>query len=92
MTHTYEFAFYIAVFNIVPYPGCALVVQKTKRKINRLHERYLRVTYNDRQSTVCLYSPAKPADLATEMYKVSKDLSPPLMRDIFKLSISKLII
>ena len=48
MTHTYEFAFYIAVFNIAPYPGCALVAQKTKRKINRLHERYLRVTYNDR--------------------------------------------
>lgn len=32
MTHTYEFAFYIAVFIIVPYPGCAVVVQKKKKE------------------------------------------------------------
>ena len=43
------------------------------RKINRLHERCLRIIYNDKQSSFikllekkqfCVYTPKKPADLS----------------------------
>ena len=63
-------------------------------KINRLHERCLRIIYNDKRSS---FKPLLEKDgsvsiheknikiLATEMFKVSKNLVPPQMHDIFKL-------
>ena len=63
------------------------------RKINRLHERCLRIMYNDKQSSfiellkkdnsVSIHQ-RKLQVLAIEMFKVSNGLSPVLMNDIFK--------
>ena len=59
----------------------------TNRKINRLHERCLRIIYNDKQSSFKMLlekdSSVPIHDrniqcLATEMYKVSNGLSPPI--------------
>ena len=68
--------------------------RKNNRKINRLHERCLRIIYNDKQSSfinllkkdnsVSMHQ-RKLQILATEMPKVSNGLSPVLMNDIFKL-------
>ena len=61
-------------------------------KINRLHERCLRIIYNDKQSS---FEELLEKDgsvsihirnlqlLATEMYKVTKGLSPQIMNDVF---------
>ena len=63
------------------------------RKINRLHERCLRIIYNDKQSSfIKLLEKDNSVSihqrnlqfLATEMFKVSNGLSPVLMNDIFK--------
>ena len=64
------------------------------RKINRLHERCLRIIYNDKQSSfikllvkdnsVSIHQ-RNLQILAIEMFKVSNGLSPVLMNDIFKL-------
>ena len=62
-------------------------------KINKLHERVLRLVYDDRQSTFKeLLSIDKSVTihhrnlqvLATELYKVRHGLAPELMNDIFK--------
>ena len=64
----------------------------TNRKINRLHERCLRIIYNDKQSSFKMFlekdSSVSIHDkniqcLATEMYKVSNGLSPPIVSNIF---------
>ena len=64
------------------------------RKINRLHERCLRIIYNDKQSSfIKLLEKENSVSinqrnlqiLAIEMFKVSNGLSPVLMNDIFKL-------
>ena len=65
------------------------------RKINRLHERCLRIIYNNKQSSfikllekdnsVSIHQ-RKLQILAIEMFKVSNGLSPVLMNDIFKLT------
>ena len=64
----------------------------TNRKINRLHERCLRIIYNDKQSSFKMLlekdSSVSIHDkniqcLATEMYKVSNGLSPPIVSNIF---------
>ena len=64
----------------------------TNRKINRLHERCLRIIYNDRQSSFKMLlekdSSVSIHDrniqcLATEMYKVSNGLSRPIISNIF---------
>ena len=64
-----------------------------KRKIDRLHERYLRIIYNGKQSS---YKELLEKDssfdvnvrnvqvLATKMYKVSNNFSLPQMREILK--------
>ena len=64
-------------------------------KINRLHERCLRIVYNDKQSS---FNELLKKDgsvsihmrnmqiLATEMYKFIINLSPPLMNRVFKLN------
>ena len=64
------------------------------RKINRLHERRLRIIYNDKQSSfikllekdnsVSIHQKTLQI-LAIEMFKVSNSLSPIPMKDIFKL-------
>ena len=63
------------------------------RKINRLHERCLRIIYNDKQSSfIKLLEKDNSVSvhqrnlqvLAIEMFKVSNGLSPVLMNDIFK--------
>ena len=63
------------------------------RKINRLHERCLRIIYNDKQSSfiellekdnfVSIHQRNLQV-LAIEMFKVSNGLSPVLLNDIFK--------
>ena len=64
----------------------------TNRKIDRLHERCLRIIYNDKQSSFKMLlekdSSVSIHDkniqcLATEMYKVSNGLSPPIDSNIF---------
>ena len=64
------------------------------RKINRLHERFLRIIYNDKQpSFIKLLEKDNSVSihlrnlqiLAIEMFKVSHGLSPVLMNNIFKL-------
>ena len=65
----------------------------TNRKINRLHERYLRIIYNGKQSyfedflekdgSVSIHD-RNIQYLVVEMYKVSDRLSPPLISNIFK--------
>ena len=64
-----------------------------KRKINRLHERCLRIIYNDKKSSfktllekdgsVSIHD-RNIQCLATEMYKVSNGLSPPVVSNIHK--------
>ena len=60
-------------------------------KINRLHERCLRLTYNDKKSSfeelleiVSSHSRNLGA-LATEIYKTCHDISPTIMNEIFTL-------
>ena len=67
---------------------------KNNNKINRLHERCLRIRYNDKRSS---FNALLEKDgsvsihernikiLPTEMFKVNKNLELPLMQDIFKL-------
>ena len=61
-------------------------------KINRIHERALRITYNDKSSSFQkLFKKDNPVIihdrnikiLATETYKFLQGLSPPLMNEIF---------
>ena len=64
-------------------------------KTNRLHERSLRIVYNDKQSS---FNELLEKDgsvsihmrniqiLATEMYKLINNLSPPIMNRVFKLN------
>ena len=64
------------------------------RKINRLHERCLRVIYNDKQSlfsellekegSVSIHMNRNIQSLAIDMFHVSRSISPPIMNDIFK--------
>ena len=62
------------------------------RKINRLHERCLRIIYNDKQSSFkmllekdsCVSIHDENIQcLSTEMYKVNNGLSPPIVSNIF---------
>ena len=64
----------------------------TNRKINRLHERCLPMIYNDKQSPFKILSEKDSSVsihdrniqcLATEMYKISNGLSPPIVSNIF---------
>ena len=68
--------------------------RENNNKINRLHERCLRIICNDKRSS---FNALLEKDgsvsihernikiLATEMFKVSKNLAPPQMQEIFKL-------
>ena len=74
---------------------CPLVWMFSSRtmntKINRIHERVLRLVYQDYESTFeCLLTRDKSLcfhhrnihQVAIEMYKVKHDLSPPFIKDI----------
>ena len=66
--------------------------RKMNRKINHIHERALRLVYNDYSSTfnellikdksVCIHY-RNLHQLAIEMYKVKNNLSPPFMQELF---------
>ena len=87
-------AFSSLQFSYFPLVGCAIVIQ-INNKINRRHERCLRIVYNDKQSS---FNELLEKDgsvsihmrniqiLATEMYKLVNNLSPPIMNRVFKLN------
>ena len=66
--------------------------RKMNRKINHIHERALRVVYNDyistfdelliKDKTVSIHH-RNLRQLAIEMYKVNKGTSPPIMQQLF---------
>ena len=67
---------------------------ENNNKTNRLRERCLRIIYNDKRSSFnallekdgsVLIHERNIKILATEMFKVSKNLAPPQMQEIFKL-------
>jgi len=86
-------AFFTSQFNYCPLVWMCHS-RKNNRKINRLHERCLRTIYNDKQST---FNELLEKDgsvsihirniqiLGTEMFKMSKGLSPPIMENVFTL-------
>ena len=69
--------------------------RKLNNKINRLHERYLHVTYDDslssfeelleRYNSVSVHN-RNIQCLAVELYKVFKGICPDIMKDVFPLS------
>ena len=68
--------------------------RENNNKISRLHGRYLRIIYNDKRSSFNAFLEKDGSVsihernikiLATEMFKVSKNLAPPKMHEIFKL-------
>ena len=71
--------------------------RRLNNKINSIHERALRITYQDHISTfqellnkdnsVSIYYKKLQA-LATEMFKIHWDLSPDILKEIFVLKIS----
>ena len=78
------------------FSHCPLIwmfcTRKMNRKINHIHERALRLVYNDYSSTfnelliedksVCIHH-KNLQQLAIEMYKVKNKLSPPFMQELF---------
>ena len=87
-------AFSSLQFSYFPLVGCAIVIQ-INNKINRRHERCLRIVYNDKQSSfnelleidgsVSIHM-RNIQTLATEMYKLFNNLSPPIMNRVFRLN------
>ena len=71
--------------------------RKLKKKINRLHERYLHLAYNDglssfeelleRGNSVSVHK-RNIQCLAIELYKVFNDICPDIMKNVFPLSAS----
>ena len=86
-------AFFNSQFNYCPLIWMCHS-RKNNNKINRLHERCLRIIYNDKRwsfnallekdGSVSIHE-RNIKILATEMFKVSKNLAPPQMQEIFKL-------
>ena len=87
------------VFIISQFSYCPLVwmfhTKQLNNRINSLHEKTLRVTYQDRNSSFTeLLNLEKSVSihyrnikyLPTEIYKVKMGLSPPIMSAIFSLS------
>ena len=85
-------------FVISQFNYCPLVwmfhSRKLNNRINRIHERALRITYQDYKSsfsellhkddTVTIHQ-RNLQTLATEIFKVKNDLSPEIMKDVFEL-------
>ena len=86
-------AFFMSQFNYCQLDWMCHNRTKNKR-INRLHERYLRLIYNGKKSSfeqlletdssVSVHSRNLRA-LATEMYKIYHGISPTIMKEIFTL-------
>ena len=86
-------AFFNSQFNYCPLIWMCHSRENTN-KINRLHERCLRIIYNDKRSSfnallekegfVSIHE-RNIKILATGMFKVSKNIAPPQMHEIFKL-------
>ena len=83
-------AFFNSQFNYCPLIWMCHS-RENNNKINGLHERCLRIIYNDKRSSfnekdgsVSIHE-RNIKILATEMFKVSKNLAPPQMHEIFKL-------
>ena len=53
-------------------------------KINRLHERCLKIIYSDKQASFGTLLEKDGSASATEMYKIKNDLSPLTVTDLFK--------
>ena len=88
-------AFFNSQFNYCPLI-CMCHSRENKNKINRLHERCLRIIYNDKRSSFnallekdgsVLIHERNIKILATEMFKVSKNLAQTQMHGIFKLKV-----
>ena len=86
-------AFFNSQFNYCPLIWMCHS-RENNNKVNRLHERCLRIIYNDKRSSFnALLEKDGSASihernikiLATEMFKVSKNLAPSEMQEIFKL-------
>ena len=87
-------AFFTSQFSYCP-PVWMCHSRTNNSKINRLHERCLRIVYNDKQSS---FNELLEKDgsvsihmrniqiLATEMYKLVNNLSPPIMNRVLKLN------
>ena len=86
-------AFFTSQFSYCP-PVWICHSRTNNNKINRLHERCLRIVYNDKQSFNELLKKDGSVSihmrniqiLATEMYKLVNILSPPIMNRVFKLN------
>ena len=88
-------AFFKSQFNYCPLIWMCHS-RENNNKINRLHERCLRIIYNDKRSS---FNALLEKDgsvsihernikvLATEIFKVRKNLAPPEMHEIFKLKV-----
>ena len=84
-------SFFISQFNYCPLVWMCHS-RLTNNKINRLHERCLRIIYNDKKSSfekllekdgsVSIHTKNLQA-LAIEMFKTYKKLSPPIFQEIF---------
>ena len=74
-------SFVISQFNYCPiiWMYCQ---RKSNNLINRIHERALRIAYNDNSVTI---NHRNIQALATEIYKTLNDLNPVFMKEIFSL-------
>ena len=89
-------AFFKAQFNYCPLIWM-LHSRRLNNKINRLHDRCLRVVYNNNQNTfeelleldnsVSIHYKNLQC-LAIELYKIFNDISPDIMKDVFPLNTS----
>ena len=89
-------AFFMAQFNYSPLVWM-LHSRRLNNKINRLHERCLRVVYNNNQSSfeelldlddsVSIHH-KNLQRLAIELYKIFNGISPDIMKDVFPLNTS----
>ena len=75
--------------------------RQINHKINKLHERALRIVYSDHFSSFEELISKDKSDtvhqrnlqtLATEMYKILNGLSPDIMQDILKLKVTTIIL
>ena len=72
--------------------GCFTAEELRTKKINRIHERALKITYKDRFSTFqellqkgnyVIIHHKNVQKLAIEIYKVLHGFTPPILNDIF---------
>ena len=59
--------------------------RKINNRINRIHERALRVVYNDEKDNAVKIHDRNLQILATEMFKVKLGIAPVIMNDVFRI-------